>query len=869
MSSVFAADTAQVTAGEQYDRSAFYEFWFGKDYRKTWTTPIEVPVLDLDTEAGGLTVVRQVGGKQTPSLALQGADGRSYTFRSVDKDAARILPEEWHDAAAATIIQDQTAASYPGVYPFVNGLVKALGLNVLRPQRLVVMPDDPRLGEHREDFAGKLGTFGEYPQAARGDLPGFRNASEILSTKELWERWLEGPENKPDSMVFLRYRTVDLWTGNWDRHSKQWRWARVPDRKDFQPVAEDPDQIFSNYGGVLLKYARWSYPKFLRFKDKISNIEGAVFNGADVDRWILADLDRDRFFLIARALTACVRGEEIDPAVSHLPPICLSDEVIDEALSNLPPEWHAIDGEMLASRLKARRDNLLEAMERYYRHLAAQVDIHATNRDELARIERSEDGSVLVTVALDEPGAEPYYRRRFIPEDTKEVRIYLYGGTNRVVSSGPPKGKIRVRVIGGPGDDTLDDSQSGRTRFYDFEGENTVMRGRGTKVDDRPWVNPSPSEDNPWQPPRDYRTYTHPEALLWWDGDLGLLLGAGFNRTNWGFRKQPYENHHRGMLAFSTARISAAFDYKGSYRRVSSDLSTGARVRISGIDALNFFGFGNETVKDDDLDAEDFYRVRENVIRVLPTLNWEPTDRFDLFFGPEFQTTDETSTDTLISIEQPYGSGKFDQIGLKLGFEWDSRESSGGAEGGSRLSMAPPPAEGKIKSLRRTGFKILGEMSYFPAVLDVVEDFGAFEGVATGYLGLGKKEHFVLAARAGGRRVRGTFPWHEAAFIGGPESNRGFARQRFAGEDALYGNLELRIHLLKGVFIFPGRLWMFGLLDAGRVWVDGEDSTEWHPSYGGGLALELAATPIKFWAGLAKNDDEGDLRFYFNSGFAF
>ncbi|MEJ2086464.1 MAG: hypothetical protein P8Y44_12435, partial [Acidobacteriota bacterium] len=529
-SPALADETVEVVAGPQYDRSAFYEFWFGKNYRQTWATPIEAPLLDLDRTAGGLTVVRQVGGLQTPSLAMRGADGRSYTFRAVDKDATRMLPEEWHEAAAATIIQDQTSASYPGVFPFVNGFVEAIGLNVVRPQRLVVMPDDPRLGDHRETFAGMLGTFGEYPMPAHDDVPGFRGASEILSSQQLWERWLEGPENKPDSMVYLRYRTVDLWTGNWDRHSKQWRWARLPDRRYFQPVAEDPDQIFSNYGGVLLKYARWRYPKLLRFKDKISSIEGAVFNGSDLDRWILSGLDRDQFLSVARSLVACVLGEEIDPELAHLPAVCISDGVIDQALSHLPPQWYAIDGEMLASRLKARRNNLMSAMERYYRHLAAQVDIHTTNRNEVVRIEHSGDGVVRVAVALDRPDVEPYYERRFIPGETQEVRIYLYGGDNRVDSVGAAKKNIRVRVIGGAGRDSVDDSQSGKTRLYSFDSDDTVVGGKSTKIDDRPWINPSPNENNPWQPARDYGSYTHPEALLWWDGDLGLLVGAGFNR---------------------------------------------------------------------------------------------------------------------------------------------------------------------------------------------------------------------------------------------------------------------------------------------------------------------------------------------------
>ena len=56
------------------------------------STPFEAPVLDLATEAGGLEPVRQVGGLQTAGLALRGADGRSYTFRSLHKEPERLLP---------------------------------------------------------------------------------------------------------------------------------------------------------------------------------------------------------------------------------------------------------------------------------------------------------------------------------------------------------------------------------------------------------------------------------------------------------------------------------------------------------------------------------------------------------------------------------------------------------------------------------------------------------------------------------------------------------------------------------------------------------------------------------------------------------
>ena len=61
----------------------------------------------------------------------------------------------------------------------------------------------------------------------------------------------------------------------------------------------------------------------------------------------------------------------------------------------------------------------------------------------------------------------------------------------------------------------------------------------------------------------------------------------------------------------------------------------------------------------------------------------------------------------------------------------------------------------------------------------------------------------------------------------------------------------------------------FGLADFGRVWLEGEQSDEWHPSYGGGIAFEVAGAPMTFWTGAAKAREEDGARFYFLSGFGF
>src|SRR4051812_30849629 len=63
------APRRRVVAGEHYKASGLHRFLFGADYRDLWTTPVELPVLDLQRYAGGLKPVRRVGGQETKGLA--------------------------------------------------------------------------------------------------------------------------------------------------------------------------------------------------------------------------------------------------------------------------------------------------------------------------------------------------------------------------------------------------------------------------------------------------------------------------------------------------------------------------------------------------------------------------------------------------------------------------------------------------------------------------------------------------------------------------------------------------------------------------------------------------------------------------------
>jgi hypothetical protein len=61
------------------------------------------------------------------------------------------------------------------------------------------------------------------------------------------------------------------------------------------------------------------------------------------------------------------------------PPVELTDTVIDDAVRRMPREFYAVDGPVLARKLKARREAAAPAARRFYEILADEVELHATD----------------------------------------------------------------------------------------------------------------------------------------------------------------------------------------------------------------------------------------------------------------------------------------------------------------------------------------------------------------------------------------------------------------------------------------------------------------------------------------------------------
>ena len=789
-------DSMTVVAGSHYSAGPLHRLLLGSDYRDLWTTRIRVPVLELS----GLEPVQRGSGLQTRSLRFRASDRVEYNFRSIDKDQAGGLHPDFQGTLVSRIAQDQVSSKHPLGALIAGPIMDAAG--VLHPgPELFVMPDDARLGEFREEFAGMLGMLEIHPNELSDEEPGFAGAARVAGADRLLEHLEESPEHRADARAYLRARLVDLLIGDWDRHLGQWRWARYDDPNGgyrWIPVPEDRDNALSSYDGLLLSLARGSAGHLNRFGPHYSALPGMVHNAQELDRRILPALDREAFEMEAADLRAKI-----------------TDAVLQRAVDAVPQPYRELRSESLLADLRARRDALPQAATRYYALLAREVDVRGTDEDDLAIAQHHDDGSVEVVLQLRGDEATPYFRRTFQPAETREVRIYLHGGSDRAVVRGA--GGIRVRLIGGGGDDVLVDSttsRGARAALYDDRGENRLEGSSGTVVDTRAFEEPEHEGGGFNDNAPAFRDWGR--EVIWfsphasWRYNAGPVIGGGATVTRYGFRRVPHARRFslRGLYAPLHTRFGAELEVESRLTNSPGRLQLTAHA--TQLEVTRFHGFGNET---GGADGSDRYKVWETSYAASLAYHHGVAQGTELYVGPVLRyIRPEIPADGPAATLRPAGSDPHGTVGLRMGGSLDRRNS------------AAYPTRGGMLRL---------EAAAHPGWWSAPGDFGRVEGMGAAYLPLPLDA--TLAVRAGGSAALGEYPFQEAAFLGGSGTLRGTPRQRFAGERAVYAGGEVRGFLTRFNFVSRGDLGFIALADAGRVFVDGDDSDRIHTGVGGGI----------------------------------
>jgi hypothetical protein len=787
--------SVEVVAGARYEAGGFHRFLLGSDYRDLWTEPLLVPVLNLRTFAGGLRPLKESGGNQTRSLRFVSTHGAGYVFRSVNKSGVSI-PPGFKGTVVEAIARDQGSAAYPAAALVTAPILEAAGVLHVTPT-LVVMPDDPLLGEFRAEFAGRLGMIEEYP-GTPDEGPGFAGATKIIDSDELLALLDHDPSQQVDARALLTARLTDMLLNDWDRHQGQWKWARMrPGHPTaWTPIARDRDKDFISYGGALPALARLASPNVMEFDSTYPSIRGLTWNSLAFDRRLLDGLEKPAWDSVASALVQR-----------------LTDSVIDAAVHALPPAY-AASAPALAGKLKSRRDGLPEIANRFYLLLAPAVDIHATDAADRATVTRMDDG--VVEVRLDSGTDGLYYLRRFDARDTREIRIYLHGNDDSALVTGDVRGSITVRIIGGDGSNVLTDSSRVNgadhpTHLYDDGIVSGISYGPDTLFDRRPWIGeagksvaPGPDEGKRLRPNLDFSI-----------GDLGVLFGLGVGRDRYGFRRRPYADRVSLQAEYATGVNGFRIGVAADHRLESSSVHFAVLARMSQLQLTNYYGIGNTTAGT----PAEFYQVRQQQWLLQPAVALGDDRRAELSFGPVVQyAVTDSNAQRYVTTSQPYGSGEFGQAGLRLNLSHDGRDQAANPHRGALLDL--------------TG-------AFYPAIWNVTSPFGAITVTAATYLTLPIPLRPVLALRGGGRKVFGTSPFQESAFVGGRSSVRILVPQRYAGDGSLSGTAELRIPLAHFAFVLPLDLGLFGFFDVGRVYVDGDSPGGWHTAAGGGLWLGI------------------------------
>ena len=807
----------------------------GKTYRDEWGTEVEVPVLLLEETHGGLLPVQQGGGFQTKSIRLENAEGRQWVLRTVDKDVTKVVPPALRKTFVKNVVQDGISAAHPYAAIAVPKLAEAAQIYHANP-KIVWVPKQKPLGDFNTVYGDRLYLFEERPGGNMDGHPTYGGAKESINTNELVEKLLKNHKHEVDQEYVLRARLFDLMIGDWDRHDDQWRWGVFDGddgKKLYRAIPRDRDQAFFKNDGFLNYIASRPYfgPQLRKFNDEIENISGLAYNARHFDRHFLSQLNEEDFVAAAKELQANV-----------------TDEVIRTAFSDWPKEIYDLSGDEIVAKVKNRRDNLEGYARQFYEFLTKEVTVIGTNKKNTFDINTLPGDKLDVKVYHEDKDQKHLIWSRVIDgSDCEELRLFGLKKSDTFNFSGTAPSSVKVRLVGGSGDDNLYNNSAGKNieiLAYDRpDGMSLSGTDVTSKLKDEDGINSFDRKD--WELDRSIH---FPLPTFYTDEGIGLSYNVWWTRH--GFRKDPYQSNHILSLGYFFANSAFVGNYSGHWASAfGPDWDFQLDASFIGF-AFNqwFYGLGNEYINYEEVFPEieisgdiEFHIVRGNHLDINPhfvkdlgnnrTFSINPSFEYRNF-SDDLQDPDEERfifTDEAQRTAEDFETKFYTGIGLKYT--------------SNRVNNPLIPTRGYLFDIGADFKQSLSGESF--SNLTVSSSVSA-------YIPFSPTHKVVFATHLGGAYTFGDYEFFHANYLSSQSRLRGFRTNRFAGDGILYHASDLRINLFHGRGGIRTGLGIFGSFDYGRAFLEGEGINTWHTAVGGGIyltPLDILGFKIGYYVG--------------------
>jgi outer membrane protein assembly factor BamA len=345
-----------------------------------------------------------------------------------------------------------------------------------------------------------------------------------------------------------------------------------------------------------------------------------------------------------------------------------------------------------------------------------------------------------------------------------------------------------------------------------------------------------------------YNTYL-PTPYIAYNADNGFLLNLGVQFTRQRYGKPGYSTKHNLQSAVSSLG-NFTIDYELRLHQALGkwDLVGGGGIGVPA-NFNYFFGLGNETVKIDSLFDNRFYRTNYDSYFFRLELLREFWKRCYFSTGLEYQNNEANIENGKIlddaELGNVFGRNPVNLVQGIVALNFDFKDNPYIPKRGMQFYLG-----------HKNGF-VTSEYN---------DNFGQTELFLEQYISSRWDNPVTLGIRLGGSHKYGPVPFYNLRYLGQRNNLRGYLRNRFTGDWTAYLNTNLGIQLVEArTSIVPFRIGLHGFFDMGRVWLNEENSTQWHKGYGGGFYIVPLREQFVIYLALGFSEEETGL-LMFNLG---